>query len=325
VLGTPAPVVGWLTMPDGAVIRHARWEPAAAPPRATLLMLNGRSEFIEKYDELARSWTERGFRVLSFDWRGQGLSTRSLPPPRQQRHFLTDFAVLEEDLEFFLERIVMPLQVGPLVLYAHSMGGHVAARYLTSGWHHFAAAVLSAPMVDIATRGFPRPLVRGLAAAMSSLGFGGAYAPGQGDYDATRHDFIGNPVSHDPRRWAVHHQWFRTYPELRVGGVTWAWLRETFRSVDLLNRPETSAAVELPMLLLSPMLDPLVPPEALRAMSLRYRNCRLVRYPDALHEILMEADGIRSRAWTDIDRFLAEALPAEASGGGILGDAAVSA
>ncbi|UEM19515.1 alpha/beta hydrolase [Skermanella mucosa] len=321
----PPPAVGWLTLPDGAVIRHACWEPDAAP-RATLLMLNGRSEFIEKYDELARDWNARGFRVLSLDWRGQGLSTRPLPPPRQQRHYLTDFAILEEDLQVFLERVVLPRQAGPLVLYAHSMGGHVAARYLTSGWHHFAAAVLSAPMADISTQGVPRPLVRALAALMSFAGFGTAYAFGHGDYDPDRQDFATNPVSHDARRWAIHHQWFRAHPELRVGGVTWAWLRATFRSVDLLARPETSAAVDLPMLVLSPVQDPLIPPEAHQELCRRYRKCRLVRYPEARHEIMMETDDLRARAWADIDGFLAGVLPeAPALRGGVLGDAAMGA
>ena len=97
-LGEPPPAIGMLKLPDGAVIRHACWEPPQ-PPRATLLMLNGRSEFIEKYDELARDWTARGYRVFSLDWRGQGRSTRPLPPPRHERHYLTDFGVLEEDLQ----------------------------------------------------------------------------------------------------------------------------------------------------------------------------------------------------------------------------------
>ena len=318
-----------LKLPDGAMIRHACWEPADHP-RATLLMLNGRSEFIEKYDELARDWTARGYRVFSLDWRGQGLSTRPLPPPRQQRHYLTDFGVLEEDLQHFLERVVVPRQAGPLVMYAHSMGGHIAVRYLSTGRRHFAAVVLSAPMADITTAGVPRPIVRLLAAVMTAIGFGTAYAFGQRDYDPLRQDFATNPVTHDPKRWAVHHQWFRSHPELRVGGVTWAWLNATFRSVDLLARTETVAGVDLPILVLSPVQDPLIPPDAHRELCLRYHNCKLIRYPEARHEIMMETDDLRSRAWGHVDAFLepivgkASGSGTQASGSGVLGDAAVS-
>jgi lysophospholipase len=328
-LGEPPPAIGMLKLPDGAVIRHACWEPPQLA-HATLLMLNGRSEFIEKYDELARDWTARGYRVFSLDWRGQGLSTRPLPPPRQQRHYLTDFGVLEEDLQYFLERVVVPRQAGPLVMYAHSMGGHIAARYLATDRRRFAAAVLSAPMVDISTNGVPRPIVRVLAAIMTMIGFGTAYALGQRDYDPQKHSFATNPVTHDPKRWAVHHQWFRSHPELRVGGVTWAWLNATFRSVDLLARAETVAGVDLPLLVLSPEQDPLIPRDAHREFSLRYHNCDLIHYPDARHEVLMETDDLRSQAWADIDSFLepivGKAIKSnvDTSGSGILGDAAVS-
>jgi lysophospholipase len=312
VLGEPPPTIGMLKLPDGATIRHACWEPPQ-PPRATLLMLNGRSEFIEKYDELARGWTARGYRVFSLDWRGQGRSTRPLPPPRQQRHYLPDFEVLEEDLQFFLERVVLPRRTGPLVIYAHSMGGHIASRFLATGRRHFAAVVLSAPMTDISTNGVPRPIVRALSSIMTRIGFGTAYPPGQGDYDPRGHSFENNPVTHDPKRWAVHHQWFRTHPELRVGGVTWAWLNATFRSVDLLARTETIAGVDLPILLLSPQQDPLIPPESHRNFCLRYHNCTVIRYPEARHEVLMETDDLRDRAWADIDHFLEPIvdLPAE--------------
>ena len=80
----------------------------------------------------------------------------------------------------------MPRQAGPLVMYAHSMGGHIAARYLATGRRHFAAAVLSAPMVDISTNGVPRPIVRVLTAIMTVIGFGTAYALGQRDYDPAK-------------------------------------------------------------------------------------------------------------------------------------------
>ena len=55
------------------------------------------------------------------------------------------------------------------------------------------------------------------------------------------------------------------------------------------------------MLVLSPVQDPLIPPDAHRKFCLRYHNCNLIHYPDARHEVLMETDDLRSRAWADID------------------------
>ena len=39
-----------------------------------MLLLQGLSEFLEKYAEVAAGLTGRGFEVYSFDWRGQGHS-----------------------------------------------------------------------------------------------------------------------------------------------------------------------------------------------------------------------------------------------------------
>ena len=46
-------VVGFLTTSDGVRIRFARF-PASAPSRGTVILLQGRAEFIEKYVETAR-------------------------------------------------------------------------------------------------------------------------------------------------------------------------------------------------------------------------------------------------------------------------------
>ena len=61
--------------PDGVNLRFARWTP---PPgrKGTVVVLQGRTESIEKYFETVRDLRARGFAVATFDWRGQGLSDR---------------------------------------------------------------------------------------------------------------------------------------------------------------------------------------------------------------------------------------------------------
>src|ERR1700694_6102998 len=75
-------VTGVLTTPAGVALRFARW----APPQGrqgTLLVLPGRTEFIEKYFEVVGEARARGFAVAMIDWRGQGLSGRALLGPRK--------------------------------------------------------------------------------------------------------------------------------------------------------------------------------------------------------------------------------------------------
>ena len=52
----------WLTAKDGTRLRVARWVPAS-PLRGTVLLLNGRKEFIEKYFEAIGDLLARDFAV----------------------------------------------------------------------------------------------------------------------------------------------------------------------------------------------------------------------------------------------------------------------
>ena len=75
-------VTGSIKTPDGVTLRFARWAP---PPgrKGTVVVLQGRAEFIEKYFETVRDLRARGFAVATFDWRGQGLSDRALSDRRK--------------------------------------------------------------------------------------------------------------------------------------------------------------------------------------------------------------------------------------------------
>ena len=63
---------------DGVTLRAARWRPTTRRDRGTVCILQGRAEFIEKYFETITELRRRGFAVVAFDWRGQGLSGRAL-------------------------------------------------------------------------------------------------------------------------------------------------------------------------------------------------------------------------------------------------------
>ena len=70
---------GYFTSTEGISIRYHRWSPARCHPVGTVILLGGRKEFLEKYIETAGDLNRMGFDVYSFDWRGQGLSSRMLP------------------------------------------------------------------------------------------------------------------------------------------------------------------------------------------------------------------------------------------------------
>ena len=74
-LGNPVPegaITGTLKTQDGVLLRHARWA-AERRSNGTVCLLQGRAEFIEKYFEVVRELKNRGFAVVTFDWRVAGL------------------------------------------------------------------------------------------------------------------------------------------------------------------------------------------------------------------------------------------------------------
>jgi lysophospholipase len=300
-----APRTDVLMTPDGARLRWAAWPEPEGRVRGTVLVLNGRSEFIEKYRETAGELIARGFHVFGFDWRGQGLSSRT-PVGDETGHY-DSFDPLVRDAALLIDQVVRPAGEGPLVILGHSMGGHLALRLLAARPDLAAGAILTAPMVMPIAQPYARQAARLLSPMAAVLGRGRGYAPGEGGYDAQRLIDPRRLLSSDPVRNRIQADWFRDHPEYRVSGITWGWLAAAFRSAAAITREAPS--IRVPVLMLLAGQERLVDNAASRRVAQRMPQCRVSVYPDARHEILMERDDIRSAFWRDADDFLATLAP----------------
>ncbi len=297
--------IGTLQTPDGGSLRYAWWPVAA--PRGTVVMLPGWGEFLEKYQEIAEDWVGRGYQVFALDRRGQGLSSRFLAD--RHKGYVSDYAVHVADLALWLESVVKPHEVGPTILFAHSMGGLVGLRFLLDHPDRFAAVILSSPMVDLVTDPWPRFLAEMAARMAVAFGFSEGYAFGQHDYDPTVDGiFEGNPLTGDRVRFQRLHDAYRTNPDLVVGGVTFGWLVASFRAQAVVAIPGALQDVRVPVLLLIADRDRLVPAATQEMLCRRLHDCTPWHDSEAGHEILAERDEIRSRAWLVIDGFLTRVL-----------------
>lgn len=294
-------------------LRHAVFE--AEDPRAAVVVLGGRTEYIEKYAEVIAEWRRRGYTVFSKDWRNQGLSDRPLAD--RDKHYVPRFETMVADLERYLDAIRPRAGRLPLVVFAHSMGAHVTLRYLAERDRPFAAALLSAPMVSIRF-GTPQWLVRGLVRAATALGLSRAYAPGQGP---ARHgeDRLKSlaALTSDPDRFRQEIDFLADNPGHALGGVTYGWVKGALDSCDRLQEPALAGRIALPTLILQAGSDSVVDNAAMDRLAARLPDARLMRIDGALHELWREADRYRSQFWAEIDRFLAErGLPAAPANSG---------
>jgi lysophospholipase len=288
----------------GATLRAARF-PAApeAAAKGVCVLLNGQTEFIEKYFEVIDELRGRGFAVATMDWRGQGGSGRVLDDHR--KGFVTDFAEYDEDLETLLNWVVMPMLAPGEKPYAlaHSMGAHNLLRTLARTPERFAAGVLNAPMIAISFRGQREFLVRAVTWLQRWRGHGGDWVWGMQDRDPHKVTFATQMVTSDPQRFERTQMLLREHPDLRLAGATWAWLAAALTSMDWLKAQ--AEKITTPLLVIGAGADRICITSETKAFAARMPNAEYLEIADAGHEVLMERNEIRARFWAAFDAFIA--------------------
>lgn len=307
----PETVLGTFEAADGTVIRYAAWPPAPGPKAApegndrgaaAVLFLNGRSEFMEKHLETVSDLHGRGFTVYTFDWRGQGLSTRALP--NRRKGYVKSYDQYLADLFQFVDSIVAPRHAGALYLLGHSMGSHLGLRFLHDRPGVIDKAVLVAPFLGPNSDPLPPGLLKAAMRAATAVGLGRRYLLGTGDAAPGRAAYSGNPLTSDPDRFAVEDEWLARNPDLGLGGPTYGWFDASFRSLDILHQPGYAEAIATPVLLVAAGRDRIVSTVAAREYRLRLPQGRYHVLSNALHEILHERDNLRDAFWKSFDDFL---------------------
>ena len=289
----------------GAQLRAARFDADPGVARkGVCVLLNGQTEFIEKYFEVIDELRGRGFAVATMDWRGQGGSARLLADDHR-KSFIGDFSEYDQDLDTLLNWIVTPMLAPgerPVAL-AHSMGAHNLLRALAHNPARFAWCVLNAPMIAISLRGQRQFLVAAVTAFEIWRGNRGGWVWGMEARDPHNVSFSTQLVTSDPQRFERTQMLLRENPDLRLAGATWGWLAAAMRSMKWLR--DRAENITTPLLVVGAGKDRIcLTPEA-KAFAARAPHAQYVEVADAGHEILMEKNAIRAKFWEAFDAFVA--------------------
>jgi lysophospholipase len=287
--------------PDGCRLRWGIWRGKRDFGRGTVLLLHGRTEYLEKYEETAWDLNRRGFDVLSLDWRGQGRSCRLLADP--EKGHVDSYDDYLGDLEALIAKMAPRLRAQTVGVLAHSMGGHIALRYLSERTGRFRWAVLVSPMVNLCWNPVADRLLRAFTRAAVVLGGSGALAPGGRHVDQARGRFEGNRLSSDRTRFEEDRKGIKANPDLAVGGVTFGWLSATFQSIDTLNGKGYTDRIRTPVVIVGAGQERVVSLQAQQRICKRLSAGRFYLLPGARHEILRETDEVRERFWKIFDWF----------------------
>jgi alpha-beta hydrolase superfamily lysophospholipase len=113
--------------------------------RGEVVIIHGFGEHSGRYGALTDHLIRHRYSVMAYDHRGHGLSD-GLPG------HVDRFDEYEDDLDRVLLSIRARGQSQNLFLIGHSMGGLIALRYLAKARRPIAAAVVSAPLIEVAIR-----------------------------------------------------------------------------------------------------------------------------------------------------------------------------
>lgn len=282
----------------GVKIRYAVFRSAAREAKGTVVLLQGRSEQIEKYFETINELTARGLWVATFDWRGQGGSGRMLGDPL--RGHVVRFSDYEADLNHFLEQVVLPDTRLPFFIVAHSMGALVALSRAPELESRIDRMVLAAPFLALAGQVMSQRSITMIANTASFFQLGGRtfrkHPPAP--------PFEGNALTGDRRRFERNMAICNAFPDLTLGQPTARWLKESLSAIARVSRQEHLTRIRIPTLVLCPTLDPIVPRSTLNAFARKFRAGRLIEIDGARHELFSEADRYRAQAMAAIEAFI---------------------
>ena len=284
----------WLTTVDGVRIRAALWNGGAK--RGTVVLLPGRTEYVEKYGRCAGVLATAGYATLSVDWRGQGLADR-VCKDRMVGH-VGDFAEYQADMAALLDFAAARGLPQPFYLMAHSMGGCIGLRSLMAGLP-FRAAVFSAPMWGILMADWMQPVAKVLATSSRWLALDHRYAPGTGPITyVTSAPFDGNTLTTDAEMWDYMRQQAISHPELSLGGPSLGWLKAAMAECGALA---ALASPDYPVVCGLGSQERVVDIRPIHDRMGRWPGGRLDLYAGAEHEVLMERPATR-------EAFLARAV-----------------
>lgn len=276
---------------------------------ATFVVVPGTTESSVRYAEFVADWAKRGVELFILNNRGEGFNDRLLPndpateADESQRRHMVSFDHYVSDLRDFVglveEKAVRPER---LMLVCHSMGGGICTRYAeVVPDNPFRGIMLSAPMQGIRVNWYQRWLAAAGATVRPEK-----WVPGGGPYDPNE-AFEGNSLTASTSRFAMRHYINGRFPEIQLGSPTYGWVRG---AVDATRAIQADAGrVRRPMLILSARADAIVDPAShdrvCAAIKRAGGSCTLVALEGSRHEVFIERDAIRNRAFDAMKDFMA--------------------
>ncbi len=287
-------------------------------PKPAIVISNGRTECMLKYQEMVYDLTNQGCDVYLWDHRGQGHSGKLVSPndvdeklpddyPGHASGHVEEFDHYVDDLKTYVDQFIRPAGHPQLFLLAHSMGGCIASLFLEKYRKVFNAAVLCSPMHQPGTGIAPTGIVNKIARVFSIVDGSKDHVKGKRSYEAV--DFKDNKLTHSQRRYKRMLDQSKSAPETQVGGPSHEWLFEAIEASEKARRKV--GKIQIPVLLIQAGGDQIVKPggqeEFCENLNDSHPNgCQFLRIENAQHELFVEIDEYRNKTLNALLHFFKE-------------------
>lgn len=284
----------------------------AVNSRGAIMMLHGLNETAIKYSELIYDLRNTGYSIYIMEHRGHGNSGRILNGSDQERRkiYIRDFDNYIRDAKTFYDQVVTQQSHDKLFLFAHSVGGNVAAQYIEQYPNDFDAAVLSSPMMELLTTHPAKvheSIAYPLAKLLTDIGQGKAYALDMEEPDVlidhtSKEKFEAEFLTKSWKRWTVYNEVIEYNQHLIAGGpgATWGvtngFGKEAYEASFKARSATEAAKIVIPVLMFQSGDDYIVGAKGQNTFAgnaINSPNFEQVVFEDAYHEAYMERDEIR--------------------------------
>lgn len=297
----------FLKMPDGALLRYQTWLPPTTNPiKPRILVLQGRATAIEKMDHFIMALCQMGYEVWSFDWRGQGLSTRELG----RRGYIDSYRTYLNDLHLFMNTFLKNEgEDPPIVFLGQSMGAHIGLRYMAENPGKVHAALMTAPMLEINTGIYSKSVARVVCKIMALLGLKKRFVFGHGEYDPAIEPFAGNLVTHNQKLFYYHRRLQMERPELILGGATFQWVAATLESSRILLNEKYLKKIKVPVHMMVAEDERVVDNRMLQEVSEWVGRCSVEIVKGSRHQLLSESPLIQKQVLESLEQLVQFCVP----------------
>jgi len=268
---------------DGVPIRFGVYRPKQKKPSRAVLLLNGRSEWIEKYAEVP-DWIQLSDDILwvTLDHRGQGDSGGA-------RAFVAHYDDYAADAASVMEAVAEDL---PYAIISHSMGGLVALHGTLRGQLKPVALGLCSPLLAMPNSPLPRKIARPLSRVVSKTVF--RQQP-TGIGSQKKHRFAGNHLTSSFTGFGI----VRGSPYLFIS-PTFGWIEATFDACDRVFDPETLKKLQVPVRIIGGSQEQVIDPAGWSSWCMEAAHhtqapIEFYRVSQGRHELLNEIPRVRNQ------------------------------